>query len=160
MNVKRHILLLIIGSVIWFGCESKKSSENDQAVVSNREIPAEAKAEETMHDQIMAVHDEVMPKMDIIMNVKGQLLEKLDSLRDLSNSPETTIELISSSVAALEEADENMMNWMRNWNPPADTVSHDKKMDFYKVQQKAIDMVSNNMKQSIDSATMVLKSIQ
>lgn len=157
---KYYICLVIIVVLSLTGCQPKEKTESIDTGVADPEIPVEERAEKAMHDEIMAIHDEVMPKMDVIMRIKGQLNERVDSLRDLPTVPAETIEKLESHIAALQKADESMMGWMRQWNPPADSVSHDLKMDFFKAQQVAVEEVKSLMLNSIEEAQTVLESME
>ena len=69
---------------------------------------AEAKLEKEFHQQMITLHDEVMPYMGDINALKGQLNELLPTIEDstLLNSAHHTIKMLSG-------ADEGMMDWMQ-----------------------------------------------
>ncbi|WP_044173147.1 hypothetical protein [Flectobacillus major] len=60
-------------------------------------------------EEVIAVHDEVMPKMDVIMSLKGQL----DSVSKVSKDSIKAKELF----VQLDSADIKMSNWMAEYNP-------------------------------------------
>ncbi len=159
MNYNKYISLAILVILSLSACQPKESQNQDKQVVKDRELPAEEQAEKLLHDEIMAVHDEVMPKMDVIMSIKGELLEKLDSLRDLPEVPASTVEKLESGVKSLENADESMMSWMRQWSPPGDSVSHNSKLRYYNQQKVKMNTVRDDMLNSIDSAKLLLESL-
>ena len=71
-----------------------------------KEKGVEALFIEDQHDQIMVIHDDVMPKMRDIYNLK----KKMKKDANLKESP-----LLDS----LEYADELMMQWMHDYKRPS-----------------------------------------
>jgi hypothetical protein len=61
-----------------------------------------------MIDEVMAIHDEVMPKMDQIMSLKSSL----DSIAKVSPDSLKARQL----YVALDSADIKMMDWMENYD--------------------------------------------
>jgi molecular chaperone GrpE (heat shock protein) len=64
--------------------------------------------QKTMINEVMAVHDEVMPKMDDIMSLKSSL----DSAIKVSPDSAKAKTLYSN----LDMADNQMMDWMENYD--------------------------------------------
>ncbi|WKV10525.1 hypothetical protein [Marivirga harenae] len=106
---------------------------------------------EKLKSETIAIHDEVMPKMDDIMKLKKSLRSKKDSV---SESKQETIQTL---IIALEESDKAMMNWMRNYDPRMENMSDAEKMEYLKKQKSSISEVSEKMKKSIAEAQEYLK---
>lgn len=160
MNNKIYVYFSLLLALSLCSCQQQQTENNNHANAEDRELPAEERIEKTIHDEIMAVHDEVMPKMDALMSVKGDLLEKLDSLNDLPEIPEVIVEKLETQVKALENADQGMMGWMHNFQPPTDSATHDDKMRFYREQKAIMEEVKVNMLNAIDSAKQLLESVE
>lgn len=158
MTLRKYSFLILLISFSLWSCEQKAKNSEDNIAKEAEEIPADERIERELHDQVMAVHDEVMPQMDVVMNIKGQLVEALDSLAEISPAPTAKIEEIEASINALEKADEGMMNWMRKWSPPADTTSHESKVNFYDQQKTLINDVRKEMSDAIENSKVLLKS--
>ena len=93
-----------------------------------------------MYDEVMFIHDEVMPEMSTIHRLKKQIRnqESLDSL---------SLGLIKE----LEDADEAMMDWMARFKP--DKKADEKDQLAYLLSEKEkISAVSNQMKTIINKA--------
>lgn len=101
---------------------------------------------EKLKSETIAIHDEVMPKMDNIMKLKTSLKTELDSL---SNEDSTNVQGL---IISLENADKAMMNWMRNYDPQMKDMSDDEKIEYLKNQKSSIQEVSELMKSSISEA--------
>jgi succinate dehydrogenase flavin-adding protein (antitoxin of CptAB toxin-antitoxin module) len=98
---------------------------------------------EKLKTETIAIHDEVMPKMDDIMKLKKELKSKQDS---------TSNEEVQRLISALEESDKAMMNWMRNYDPRMEDMSDDEKLEYLKSQKSAIQKVKGKMNSSIAEA--------
>ncbi|MGJ3236077.1 hypothetical protein [Marivirga sp.] len=124
---------LILFAVIALSCESKE------------------KEVEKLKTETIAIHDEVMPKMDDIMKLKKSLKIKQDSANENEQGN------IQNLIIALEESDKAMMNWMRNYDPRMEGMSDAEKIEYLKNQKSSISEVSDKMKQSIAEAEEYLK---
>jgi lipoprotein NlpI len=80
---------------------------------TQQKVKEEQKAP-TLMDEVMALHDEVMPKMGKMMKVQKQLNLLADSIAtvDLERAG-----LLRGLAQNLDDANEAMMDWMRNFNP-------------------------------------------
>ena len=65
---------------------------------------------EAEKNKIFDVHDEVMPKMGELMNLKRKVMEKAGEMES-----EQTNEL-RDLAKELDDASESMMSWMRDWS--------------------------------------------
>ena len=76
---------------IMTSCENQKTHEGESALKT----------------EVLAIHNEAMEKMDILMSLQMQLLKEKDS----SNAFQ-----FEEAAKDLDEAHENMMDWMRNFS--------------------------------------------
>ncbi|HEY3401911.1 MAG TPA: hypothetical protein VGK59_00910, partial [Ohtaekwangia sp.] len=67
---------------------------------------------QALYDEVMKVHDEVMPKMNDIYKLKQDLKKKLDESKDLADDKRKEIE---ATIAQLDSASDGMMVWMREF---------------------------------------------
>jgi len=104
---------------------------------------------EKLKSETIAIHDEVMPKMDDIMKLKKSLRNEMDSTQ--SN------EEIQQLIILLEEADKAMMNWMRNYDPRMENMTEEEKIEYLNEQKLSISEVSKKMNKSISEAEEYLK---
>jgi len=73
----------------------------------NKEAEPEVPAGPTQMEAVVAVHDELMPKMSEI----GQLISKLESNIDSTNVDSVKVK----AVMDLKDANMSMMNWMKDF---------------------------------------------
>lgn len=105
---------------------------------------------EKLQSETIEIHDEVMPKMDKIMKLKSSLKSEQDSVGT------EKYQKIQALIISLEQADEAMMNWMRNYNPKMENMSETEKINYLKDQKASISDVSEQMKGSISEAEAYL----
>jgi len=115
-------------------------------------------------DEVMAIHDEVMPKMQDIMNLKKQLSAELVELDSLQQEGVSSTTLAEQKMKALEisqdlgMADSLMMDWMYQYRgdsakalPAADALVY-----FRLEKDKMLD-VQKRTNQSLEAARAFLK---
>ncbi|HEY3430496.1 MAG TPA: hypothetical protein VGK39_07465 [Cyclobacteriaceae bacterium] len=73
------------------------------------------KTEKPLYDQVMDIHDEVMPKMGDLYKAKKQLQDSIANTTTLSDDQKKEME---STILTLDSASNSMMVWMREFNPP------------------------------------------
>lgn len=74
--------------------------------------------EKPLYDQVMDIHDEVMPKMDELYQLKKGIQEKLVATDSAQTEKRQQLE---TTIHLLDSANEAMMVWMREFNPPNET---------------------------------------
>lgn len=119
------------------------------------------KKEEDLKKEIMDIHDELMPKMDNIHNLKKELQDNrgyLTSDSVASGTPALSTADLDSLAQALENADESMMSWMRNYNRFDDPeFSHEEQMEYLQKEKEKIETVRLKMISSIKEAENILE---
>lgn len=118
-------LLLFLFAVTLFACGPKES--------------------ETLYDEVMLLHDEVMPKIGDIRKVEKSLkaeMEQLiaeDSTADLSN--------LEANLAAAQNAGSGMMEWMRGFKADElESMSEEEKVAYLKDEKVKIQKVNQDIK--------------
>ena len=91
--------------------------------------------EKSLYDQVMDIHDEVMPKMNDIHKMKKALK---DSIANTPDMPEETKLKFGQTILRLDSAGNSMMVWMREFNPPeaSDEEAFNKYMESELVKVK------------------------
>ncbi|MDX1940078.1 MAG: hypothetical protein SFU99_05965 [Saprospiraceae bacterium] len=114
--------------------------------------------EQQLWDQVMAVHDEVMPKMGEMNQLSRDLRTKLEEL-------DTTLteqrEQMMMGIRALEQADEGMMSWMSAIEPLDElheNKTHEEIMAYLKEEQQKVSKVKEDMLKSIEEGKKLLNN--
>jgi hypothetical protein len=113
-------------------------------------------AVENLEKEVFAIHDEVMPKMDDIMQLKSQLSNELSAIDSLTTISSNAVLLarkdsVLNLSTALEKADAGMMDWMHNYNgdslqklPVADAIKYleAEKIKIESVKQQTLGTIT------------------
>ena len=124
-----------------------------------------------IYTEAIAVHDEVMLRMDEMMQLKQQLRASADSLQQLDSvTYAETIAQLNQGAADLEQADAAMMQWMRTMQPVPRNDQHQTEeestdladtanlIQVQETQKEAIAQVKQQMESSIRTARSLLYS--
>ena len=92
-----QFLTLLFGLAFFtYSCETKESPERKK-----------------LYNEVMAIHDDVMPEMKTINTLERAIKKKIDS-----NGSQDSIVMMKATLKRLETADQMMMNWMHELNVP------------------------------------------
>lgn len=139
-------------------CGSGGENKQTEIEIDNKELPTEERAEQALYKELMKVHDDAMPKMDDMMQLKGNLQQQLDLLRESEDADEEKIKQLEEAINNLEAANESMMQWMRNFKPlETGNKTHEEKMEYYKEKKVAIEKVSQQIDSAIEEAKKLRK---
>lgn len=106
-------------------------------------------ANQKRYDQVMEIHDEVMPKMNDLYKAKVELNNRLsDSARV---TPEER-EAIRQKIAHLDSASESMMVWMRQFNPVPDSAGKEKARAYLEAELVKIRHVKEDIQRALEEA--------
>lgn len=106
-----------------------------------------------LKEEVIAVHDEVMPKMGELRKVEKLLRSKADSL---SEADSLVANRHVAAADAIEHANEGMMNWMRNFDPNFEGTEEEI-LKYLDDQKKSIEQVKQKMLQSLDTGKALLE---
>ncbi len=123
--MKATVIIICLGIVI--GCGRSTESEL-----------------EVLKDQVMVVHDEVMPLMDPLYRIRRDLQKGIneDSTQVGSNDREKKIEMIRE----IQLAEDAMMNWMRNFNLTYQGETDSLTLQYFAEKMAAIEEVAYQMR--------------
>jgi len=119
--------------------------------------PNKKQQEEKLRQEVMAIHDEVMPKTEELFKLRKNLQKLVDSL-NLAKYPDTILgNLAKQLVVKLKQADEAMMDWMHNYNGGSGIYDHEELMNYLSEEKEKIQNVKSLILESIDSAHAFLQ---
>ncbi|MFC2187076.1 hypothetical protein ACFCT7_07120 [Fulvivirgaceae bacterium LMO-SS25] len=139
MNKLKTLFLAVVVAFVAIACESGPTEEEQQ---------------NSLKDEVMEIHDEVMPKMGEMNTLKNELLADADSLSaDSSNVENLELSIDLKQIASeLEEANKSMMDWMRNYKPTFDEQTHEEIMQYLEDQKVKAGEVKTKILTSIEKA--------
>ncbi len=103
---------------------------------------------EQLHQEVMDIHDAVMPKIHEIQQLSKQLEEK--SKEPNLSAPDAG--RIKHTLTQLEAADKAMWDWMNAFKKPDDSLPADKVKELLLAEKEKISKVSEMMLSSIEAA--------
>lgn len=111
---------------------------------------------EVEKNKIFDVHDEVMPKIGEVINLKKQVLEKAEGLQDTEASELKTL------AEELDNASEAMMSWMRDWSKNSGQYMEMKngaeaQKGYLAAEMKRVEEVKEAINSSLAKAKEALK---
>ena len=104
-----------------------------------------------LRKEVLAIHDEVMPKMGTLKRVKNSLLLQADSL-GATDSLSTTLRETADAIAV---ANENMMAWMRQYEPAFEGTDEEV-LRYLQEQKSSIEKVQKDMLESLAKGEALL----
>ncbi|WP_298489231.1 hypothetical protein [uncultured Maribacter sp.] len=139
--MKKYILVLIaIATYTLTSCKEEKK----------------AAAQPTQMQQVMAIHDEVMPKM-------GELGKLVSTLKPMIDSTETGMQY-EKAMIDLQNANKSMMDWMQGFGSKfdSDEILNGKeltaeKQNLLNEEEESVKEVANLIHTSIANAEALLK---
>jgi Mg2+ and Co2+ transporter CorA len=147
MKILQLLSLIAILSIM-----SCTKSNDHSGMNHNTEQTQEEGPNQALYNQMMDVHDEVMPKMDDIMKLKRELQEQL------AKSPDMVLERkqeLERSISNLDSASNSMMDWMHRiheFDPLADSVDQEKAREYLESEMEEIKKVKDLINESIEQA--------
>src|SRR5690349_24023475 len=115
--MKIPIKYLFIGLILFTGCGKSSQHEHHD---SEEESPIN-NPNQALYDQVMDIHDDVMPKSDEIYQLKKEIKDKI-ATPNLELNKKKQLEQI---VAELDSADHSMMDWMHKFKPLPDSANQE-----------------------------------
>ncbi len=99
---------------------------------------------EVLKDQVMWMHDEVMPLMDPLYRIRRDLQKEItkDTTQVGSNDREKKIEMIRE----IQLAEDAMMEWMRNFNLTYQGETDSLTLQYFSEKMAAIEEVADQMR--------------
>ncbi|MBI1770318.1 MAG: hypothetical protein HYR67_18260 [Bacteroidetes bacterium] len=135
--------IMFLGLLITISCNKSGSHEHheEEEVVNN---PNQA-----LYEEVMAVHDEVMPKTEEIYRLKKELQDKIAKTPNLIADKKKQLDQI---IAELDSADHSMMDWMHKFNPLPDSVNQEAAREYLENEMERIKKVRELINGSIQKA--------
>lgn len=111
-----------------------------------------------LKQEVIDIHDEVMPRMGELRSLKKSLLEKVEVLEAASaDANATDIERLRGYADDLEDAFEGMFVWMRQFQ--SNFEGTEEEVHQYLLEQKIlVEKVNRDIKSSIENAKKELGS--
>lgn len=142
-NKKMSLVIgLLLGGLIMSGCNS------------------EEKEQKLLFEEVMKIHDEVMPDMGKLMKLSKKFKVKANLLL-LDSLNATSMDQAGASFDMSEElemANEGMMNWMRNFELVDESTPHEEAMIYLNKELISVRKVRDDMNKARTKAEELLET--
>jgi len=140
------VLLVFVFFVGW-SCGQK--SHDHEAHDHNGGDTIEEGGNQALFDEVMKVHDEVMPKMDDIYKSKEALKNQIANTPNIAEGKKKEIE---ATILELDSASEGMMVWMRNFNPLPDSLGEEQAREYLENEMEKVKKVREDVREALEKA--------
>lgn len=130
------------------GCGQKSHGDHDHSHGDEKQVGGN----QALYDDVMKVHDEVMPKMNDIYKLREELKKQVSEAPDMVADKKKKIE---STIIKLDSASEEMMVWMRNFNPLPDSLGVDSAREYLEKEKVKVNQVKEDMLKAIEEAKAI-----
>ncbi len=140
--------LILASFIIAAGCQQKSGETHDHETSEG----VENSENQALYDEVMQIHNEVMPKMDDLYKAKVALNTRIANTPNMAESDKKEI---NDKIALLDSASEGMMIWMRQFNPLPDSLGEEKAREYLEIEMKKVKEVKEDILQALQRAEAV-----
>lgn len=138
MKITNLLFASLLFSVLLLNCEKKPTER------------------ELLFDEVMDIHDECMPEVVTLNQIKRSLRKTKEGMEGDSS----LINKINTTIGEIEEANEGMMVWMRELKIPKEIEPDEKVISYLKEEKVKIKKVSDAMFKALDDGNGLLKDLK
>ncbi|MCH6198756.1 hypothetical protein MMU07_04125 [Aquiflexum sp. LQ15W] len=118
--------------------------------------PDKNESNDNLKEEVIAIHDEVMPKMDELKKLQKEIIQKSQDLAIDSIANSQQIETLNAIATDLNAAFEGMFVWMRQFKSTYEEMTPEE-VEIYLLDQKIkVQVVNDQIKSSIIAANKEL----
>ncbi len=134
------------------------TSCKNEATTEEKALAAQIESYDALMTEAMEVHDEIMPKMGELMELKGEITEKAET-GELSDQT-----AISSTAEELKASHDGMMTWMKDYSEkfpygepsPETKETLEEKMPVLEQEVEEIKQLRDQTMKAIENAKALL----
>mgnify|MGYP006183631799 FL=1 len=108
-------------------------------------------------EQIIAIHDEVMPKMGQLKSMEKAALQKAEELQNSDSPDQAKIEALKNLATQLNQAYEGMFVWMRQYSTEDGEQAPEQIKAYLDEQLVLVSKVNEDIKAALAQADSLLK---
>ena len=135
----RKLFPIIFTIILFTGCGQSNTAEQAEETT--------ASTEDELYQKVMAIHDEVMPKMNDIYKLKKELEKEIAESPDLVEERKQAIE---NRINQLNEASESMMQWMRDFDPESFKQNEEEYLKYLNDELEKVNKVKDTMLKALE----------
>ncbi|KEO74422.1 hypothetical protein [Anditalea andensis] len=136
---------------VLLSCGSPGSSNKEQKVTVE-----EKSTNDELKNEVIAIHDEVMPKMGALKSHQKRLHDEVADLQSRNEGQyQEGIEIRQRLAHDLDQAYEDMFIWMRQFRPELEGMDEQESKAYLLDQKEKVIIVNENIKSALSRAEEV-----
>ncbi|GMQ29208.1 hypothetical protein [Algoriphagus confluentis] len=139
--MKYSIVFLLFGLIILF-----QSCGNKQVEANNK-----------LREEVIAVHDEVMPKMGQLKSLEKTALQMVEELSASPDPDQEKIDALKTLAVDLDQAYEGMFVWMRQYEIEDGEKTPEEVKAYLEDQMVKVTKVNEDIKNVLQKADSLIK---
>ncbi len=139
----RVLTSILFASILFLSCKPSSGSDNTSTEGTANDLKA-------LEDQVMAVHDEVMPKMADITKLTAELRAVKATIKENPDGKMVSPDGLEELMGSLKLAEQGMWDWMKAYSDTKPTLKEDQLNSFYENQLITINKIKEDMLTSIE----------
>lgn len=148
-QLMRHFTLLVLIGGLAFSCGKPGQENHEHHADGDGSDPNQA-----LYNEVMDIHDEVMPKMEDLYKLKKKMQEEIGNTSNLAEERKKELEGL---IAKLDSANMSMMDWMHEFNPLPDSADQEDAREYLENEMERVKKVREKMLESIEAAKNKVK---
>lgn len=114
--------------------------------------PSDEESNALLKEEVIAIHDEVMPKMGELKSLHKEVLLKIDQLKSDSSKNADEIQELQVLAHDLDTSFEGMFIWMRQFKSTYEGMTDEEITQYLLEQKKLVEKVNVDIKKNLDNA--------
>src|SRR5688500_17034698 len=134
----KHLIILFFATMLLISCKEKQVENTPtEAPVVKEDVKLTPELQ-NYENEIMKIHDEVMPKMSEVTRLSAQL-------RDIKEKG-GTMDGLDAALEALNKAEQSMSDWMKNYSTVRPKLTERQLLPFFQKEVEKVTMVRTDRK--------------
>lgn len=138
--MKKYASLLALALIVT-ACAKK-----DDHATHGQESVDTGDANQVLYNEVMDIHDEVMPRMEELYNLKKDLGEKIKNTPGLVEEERKKLE---QRIIVIDSVSKMMMDWMHEFNPLPDSTDQEAAREYLESEMEKIKKVKEAMLETL-----------
>jgi hypothetical protein len=159
---KLVVFSMLALSLLMFACQNGSSEKVETATSANSPL------EDSLYKQVLAVHDEIMPKMGKLMGYEKKAQQQMDSLKSVMSGTSLPVEVsrrLATNANTLDTLNENlkaaekaMNDWMDQFDPDPKMPTTEERAAYFARQKQKADSMKTQFLQAYQQAEQYFKT--
>lgn len=135
-------LFILFALILLVSCGKK-----DEHAGHDMTAAASDDANQILYNQVMDIHDEVMPKMEDLYNLKKELQDKIANTPNLAAEEKQKLE---QRIIVVDSVSKLMMDWMHSFDPRPDSANKEAARAYLEAEMEKIKKVKEAMLETLE----------